>query len=350
MRRSISLERSGESRDSSSFEHVKDSVIHGLQEELILHKEKAISLMDEIKSSVKDPLTSSLISLYNKEMEHVFELSTNIDTMYEKELKFLMQQEKLLSASGKSSLLEEFQKLEDVVNLGIRSGKNNAEMNVTNLLFENIKVDFEENCPLLTDILHVLFPKTKRTEKKEKGAIHSLALLASLRNKQCRNDVTLIFSLMLVSYGAGSRMVNMLNKIGLSVHWDTLMNFFDQQLETKNAYVKSLTPEEVPLLLLMDNINIYHGNKCHHRLFKMYGANMWNITVRGLLIPEIDGIGHLFSCKETATQSQQDVTKFDYENITIEKNEEHMKIWKTHKDGYLVQLFNYACPWELLSH
>ena len=65
--------------------------------------------------------------------------------MYEKELKFLMQQEKLLSASGKSSLLKEFKKLEDVVNLGIRSGKNNAEMNVTNLLFENIKVDFEEN-------------------------------------------------------------------------------------------------------------------------------------------------------------------------------------------------------------
>ena len=115
LRRSVSLERSGESSNSSSFKHVKDSVTHSLQEELILHKEKAISLMDEIKSSVKVPLTSSLISLYHKEMEHVFELSTNIDTMYEKELKFLMQQEKLLSAGGKSSLLEEFQKLEDVL-------------------------------------------------------------------------------------------------------------------------------------------------------------------------------------------------------------------------------------------
>ena len=339
IRRSMSFESSS---DSSSFEHSKDSVIHGLQQELIVHKEKAVSLMDAIKSSVKDPLISSLISLYNKEMEHVFALTENIDTLYEKELEFLIKQEKILSASGKSDLSEEFRKLNDIVNLGIRSGENFAEMNVTSLLFENIKFDFEENCPLLTEILHALFPKTKRTEKKEKGAIHSLALLASLRNKQCRNDVTLIFSLMLISYGAGSRMINMLNKIGLSLHWDTLMKFFDQQLEKKNAYVKSLTPKEVPLLLLMDNINIYHGNKRHHRLFKMYGANMWNFTVRGLLIPVIDGIGHLFSCKETATQSQHDVKKFNYENLAIEKNEEHMRIWKTHKDGYLLKLLKDA--------
>ena len=82
MRCSISFESSS---DSSSFEHSKDSVIHGSQQELIVHKEKAISLMDAIKSSVKVPLTSSLISLYNKEMEHVFALTENIDRLYEKE-------------------------------------------------------------------------------------------------------------------------------------------------------------------------------------------------------------------------------------------------------------------------
>ena len=67
----------------------------------------------------------------------------------------------------KSSLSEKFQKLDDIVNFGIRSGENFAELNVTSLLFENVKFDFEENCPLSTEILHVLFPKTKRTEKKK---------------------------------------------------------------------------------------------------------------------------------------------------------------------------------------
>ena len=86
MRRSISFESSS---GSSSFQRSTDSVIHGLQQELIVHKEKAISLMDAIKSSVMDPLTSSLISLYNKEMEHVFALTENINTLYEKELKSL---------------------------------------------------------------------------------------------------------------------------------------------------------------------------------------------------------------------------------------------------------------------
>ena len=101
------------------------------------------------------------------------------------------------------------------------------------------------------------------------------------------------------------------------------MNVFDKELEKNQDYITSQTPTELPLLLLMDNINTYWGNKRHHRLFKIYGQHMWNLTARGLLIPRLDKIEHLFQCKATAVESQHDVTKFTFEDISIENNKEH---------------------------
>ena len=97
----------------------------------------------------------------------------------------------------------------------------------------------------------------------------------------------------------------MLNKIGLTVHWSTVMNFLDKQLTLLEKSVQSKTPLQVPLILLMDNINIYRGNQRYHRLFKDLGSNMWNFTGKGLLIPNIEGIEDLFLHRETVLQSQQ---------------------------------------------
>ena len=103
-------------------------------------------------------------------------------------------------------------------------------------------------------------------------------------------------------------MVNMLNKIGLTIHWDTLMNFLDKQLDKKIAHVTSRTPKELPLLLLMDNIT------------------------------RLDNVADLFACKDTATQSQCDVTEFKFSDISIENNVEHFELWNSHKDNYLMEL------------
>ena len=86
---------------------------------------------------------------------------------------------------------------------------------------------------MLTSVIQSLFPESEISDWKPKCAIHALSLLASLQNRHCRNDVTLIFTILLVSYGAGCRMINMLNKCGLTIHWNTLMNHLDQQLEDK---------------------------------------------------------------------------------------------------------------------
>ena len=132
-----------------------------------------------------------------------------------------------------------------------------------------------QECPMLIEIVKCLFPDTEMKDKKSKCAVHALSLLT--KNRHCKNDIILLSTIMLVSYGAGCRMINMLNECGLTVHWDTLMNFLDDQLERKIKHVENLTPQKIPLLLLIDNVNIYPGNKLrHHQLFKAYGDNMWN--------------------------------------------------------------------------
>ena len=137
-----------------------------------------------------------------------------------------------------------------------------------------------QECPMLTKIVKCLFPDTEMTDRKSKCAVHALSLLTSLRNCHCKNDIILLFTIMLVSYGAGCRMINMLNECGLTVHWDTLMNFLNDQLEWKIEHVENLTPQKIPLLLLIDNVNIYRGNKLRrHQLFKAYDDNMWNFTL-----------------------------------------------------------------------
>ena len=61
-----------------------------------------------------------------------------------------------------------------------------------------------------------------------------------------------------------------------------------------------------PVIFLLDNINVYRGQKKYHRLFKTFGPKMWNFTGRGILIPNIDSIEHLFQEKDTVVLPQED--------------------------------------------
>ena len=90
----------------------------------------------------------------------------------------------------------------------------------------------------------------------------------SLKNSHCKNDVTLIFTLMLVSHGAEARLVNMLNLIGVTMHWNTLMGFLDKHKKNREIELQSKISMEKPIIVLMDNINICRGYQRHHRIFK----------------------------------------------------------------------------------
>ena len=93
-------------------------------------------------------------------------------------------------------------------------------------IFTDLVKNVAEKFLFLFDIVKTLLPSDEK--RKEKRAVHSLSLLMSLRNNQCQNDVTLVFTILLVGYGAGTRIVNMLNKVGLTLHWVTLIIFLDR--------------------------------------------------------------------------------------------------------------------------
>lgn len=90
------------------------------------------------------------------------------------------------------------------------------------------------------------------------------------------------------------------------------MSFMDKRLTQFQSLIDECAPISKPVIFLMDSINMYHGNRTHHRLFKVLGPKMWNFTVRGLAIPDLATIEHLFHEKETAEEQQKDkVTAWD---------------------------------------
>lgn len=49
---------------------------------------------------------------------------------------------------------------------------------------------------------------------------------------------------------------------------------------SRNGVSTFPTTDDKPVILLLDNINLYRGNKRHQRLFKTLGHKMWNFTGR----------------------------------------------------------------------
>ena len=79
-------------------------------------------------------------------------------------------------------------------------------------------------------------------------------------------------------------------------------------------------PDTSPILLLMDNINLYRGRKRHLPLFKDQGPKMWNFTGRAVVIPDIADIEELMKCPTTVTMSQTDVTSIKSDDLFLGKN------------------------------
>ena len=93
--------------------------------------------MDDMSnSSVDDNVyLRTLMVVYNKEMESISSITECIDKIYERELKFLLQMETdgKISASERSVIVEEFDRLSTLVNLGIRTGEKLPEEQVTEI-------------------------------------------------------------------------------------------------------------------------------------------------------------------------------------------------------------------------
>lgn len=88
-------------------------------------------------------------------------------------------------------------------------------------------------------------------------------------------------------------------------------------MDTFDDIIMNESPVVTPVILLMDNINMYRGHKRHHRLFKVLGQKMWNLTVRGAIIPNCDDIQHLLRDPTAFEQPQKDLALLKAEDLLI---------------------------------
>jgi hypothetical protein len=96
-------------------------------------------------------------------------------------------------------------------------------------------------------------------------------------------------------------------------------NFLDRRLNQLKASISERCIDTAPVILLMDNINMYRGRKRHDRLFQDVGPKMWNFTGRAAIIPDLADMTDLITCKETTTQPQIDITSIKPEDIFLGK-------------------------------
>ena len=94
-------------------------------------------------------------------------------------------------------------------------------------------------------------------------------------------------------------------------------NFLNKRLDNFQDIISEHAPCDFPVMLLMDNINMYRGNKRHQRLFKVHSPTMWNFTVRGAIIPNCNGIQHHLNDPETSQEPQRKLSLLRAEDLFI---------------------------------
>ena len=288
----------------------------------------------------------TLIRFYENEVSKFASYHERLDELYEKEMSDLIHINRADKLPGSLSvgLGKEYDLLMTKIDIGLQRKDESLSLQLfseENLV--KLRDDFYNDCPLLADVFKVLFPHVednRESNRKQLTVAHAVSLLMSLRNKTAHNDVRLVFSIMLISFGVGPRLINMLCKMGLTNHWKVVSNFLEHHIERKMQIIAKETSAIAPVIFLLDNVNVYRGQKKYHRLFKTFGPKMWNFTGHGILIPNIDSIEHLFQEKDTAVLPQEDLLSEAVmaESIFIENNKEHKQIWDEWRNHYLFKL------------
>ena len=267
--------------------------------------------------------------------------------LMQKEVNRLVQQKstcKTLCAHEVEQLNKELDTFIKYLNINMQS-KNLSEEDFTGI-FSSLACNVRDTCPLLYSILDNLLLHTgggrNVSEIRVKGAVHSLAILISLRNQKIQNDFKLMFTCLCISFGAGCRFIGMLNHLGLTVSWRKAMDFFDKRSNKQQEKITQLTPAGVPVILLIDNINIYRGKKKHLRLFKSIGPTMWNFTAQALLIPNVDGMDDIFKDEKACLSPQSETVNIKAEDIFLESDENRNELFTSAVDRYLLDIINCA--------
>ena len=171
-----------------------------------------------------------LTTNYNVMLHQYFIMTSALVKMYEKKIVALSvsKEQPPISKTQEEQINKEVKELEKICCLGLK-GCSDVKSILEKNIFSNLLENFEEKCPLLLSIIQTLLVTDsgvkrvhKTCEYKLTCGVNTLALLLSVRNQKCNNDIRLILGLVCITYGAGKQFINLLNAVGLTPHWDTL--------------------------------------------------------------------------------------------------------------------------------
>ena len=248
--------------------------------------------------------------------------------------------------SGKLSVVEsielekEINLITSILNFNMDDVEKDIKYEELHSNLTNLPSNLKDRCPLVYSIVETLLltkaDHSVHGDRRTLSAMHALAILLSLRSQKIQNNFKLMFTSLCVSYAAVERFITVLNHLGLTFSWKNLVDYLDKQLQHKEEVLKSRFKELLPVIIMMDNINMYRGKRKHLRLLKYVGPKMWNFTGRGVFFPNLDCVRHLLSAKQKYLEPQKDVLLLEAAEIFLEGDPDKMKLWEKAKDKYLL--------------
>lgn len=199
----------------------------------------------QISDQVVDQIWSSLVSTYNDGgdisallAEYARESQTRdrhvktLVKMYEVDVMKLKSDipKDNLSKHQKATIKYEMKVLEGLCDKNIRgSSAQESSDNISPSLFKEILETVHEKCPLVNEMLEALVISNpvsrnllKTNAHKMLCGLQTLGFIGNIRNSRTRNCFPMMFGLLCISYGAGKQFIDMLQSMGLSLHWNTM--------------------------------------------------------------------------------------------------------------------------------
>lgn len=175
---------------------------------------------------------TEIITEYTWEAQTRDKLLKTLINVYEAEIQRLRSavSEDHLSGHQKATIKHEIRVLEGLCNTNIRDGSaQESYENITPSIFQNFTQAVQERCPLIHEVIEALVISNQQERNVHKTNSHkmlcglqTLAFMVNIRNSNARNCFPLMFGLLCISYGAGKQFVDMLQSMGLSLHWNTM--------------------------------------------------------------------------------------------------------------------------------
>ena len=179
-----------------------------------------------------DNITSKLVKLYQVKLTEITFSQSSSGRPISLQSQVTSRESSILTAAVKGQLKDEFSIMEDEFAL-LSLATTKIELTLQDTLFKDPQETMSEKCPLLNDLFITLLGSGRTVGNLErrvrkglsidlKGAVYALACLVYLRNQETKNQMSYIFGLVAVSYGAGQQFITLLNQLGLCKSWAML--------------------------------------------------------------------------------------------------------------------------------